>query len=411
MASTESSIIAARNEGIVSALCNHISDLSLDPKKISKEGFEEKEILSLFTGILQLTGGENSVKNKDEVMKWVKFANDFSCNDKTRESILKGFNEELATRSVLIGNGLSTSEADIIVYSALHSFVSCLSKSDFVQIPNVSRWMDYIQNTEDFGGAFEKIPVEKALFHPPASWSAILSNSDQNLKKSTKPSGETGKPAEPETKKSVKKKTPDDIKPTEEKNKAAKSGEERKKAVKKSSEGQKKTPAKKTVELNISALNIQVGLIRKAWKHPSADSLLVEEIELGDGNVRQVVSGLAKFCSTDDLTNRRVALITNVKPGKLRDVMSSGLVLCASNQDQTVVEPLLPPEKSTPGERISFLGYEGKPEDVLNPKKKQLEKITPDLYTDDKGVATYKGIPFMTSAGPCTSSISKGTIK
>lgn len=58
-------------------------------------------------------------------MKWVKFANDFSCNDKTRESILKGFNEELATRSVLIGNGLSTSEADIIVYSALHSFVVC----------------------------------------------------------------------------------------------------------------------------------------------------------------------------------------------------------------------------------------------------------------------------------------------
>ncbi|CAH8280032.1 unnamed protein product [Arabidopsis lyrata] len=48
---------------------------------------------------------------------------------------------------------------------------------------------------------------------------------------------------------------------------------------------------------------------------------------------------------------------------------------------------------------------EGKPEDVLNPKKKQLEKITPGLYTDENGVATYKGIPFMTSAGPCTSRI------
>lgn len=33
------------------------------------------------------------------------------------------------------------------------------------------------------------------------------------------------------------------------------------------------------------------------------------------------------------------------------------------------------------------------------------------LFTDDKGVATFKGIPFMTSAGPCTSSISKGTVK
>jgi len=104
-------------------------------------------------------------------------------------------------------------------------------------------------------------------------------------------------------------------------------------------------------------------------------------------------------------------LITNVKPGKLRDVMSSGLVLCASSQDHTIVEPLTPPEGTIPGGRISFSGFEGKPEDVLNPKKKQLEKITPHLITDDKGVATYKGIPFMTSAGPCTSSISNASIK
>lgn len=77
---------------------------------------------------------------------------------------------------------------------------------------------------------------------------------------------------------------------------------------------------------------------------------------MGEGNVRQVVSGLAKFCSPEELTvsilpqirenhdhlnirfkclkfffflitqNRLVVLITNVKPGKLRDVMSAGLV-------------------------------------------------------------------------------------
>ncbi|KAG4982455.1 hypothetical protein JHK87_027204 [Glycine soja] len=39
--------------------------------------------------------------------------------------------------------------------------------------------------------------------------------------------------------------------------------------------------------------------------------------------------------------NRCVVLITNVKPGKLRDVMSQGLVLCASNEGPTIVEPLL----------------------------------------------------------------------
>lgn len=83
------------------------------------------------------------------------------------------------------------------------------------------------------------------------------------------------------------------------------------------------------------------------------------------------------------MKNRLVALITNVKPGKLRDVMSEGLVriffyqdqiiaklsvlshlfffslqvLCASNEDHSVVEPLLPPAGAKPGERVSFSGY------------------------------------------------------
>lgn len=95
-------------------------------------------------------------------------------------------------------------------------------------------------------------------------------------------------------------------------------------------------------------------------------SLLVEEIDVGEAKPRQVVSGLAKFCSPDDLTvfsffeliilstifisgspdqimellshvclwcftcifqSRHVVLITNVKPGKLRDVTSEGLVM------------------------------------------------------------------------------------
>nr|GEW89898.1 aminoacyl tRNA synthase complex-interacting multifunctional protein 1 isoform X2 [Tanacetum cinerariifolium] len=172
-----------------------------------------------------------------------------------------------------------------------------------------------------------------------------------------------------------------------------------------------KVPDNKDAELSVTLLNIQIGLIRKASKHPSADSLLVEEIDVGEGKVRQVVSGLAKYCSPDDLTNRLVALITNVKPGKLRDVVSEGLVLCASNADHTAVEPLIVPEGAKIGECVTFAGYEGKPEDVLNPKKKQLDKITPNLFTDDKGVATFKGVPFMTSAGPCTSSIPNGSVK
>eukprot|EP00897_Mesotaenium_endlicherianum_P010925 jgi/Mesen1/9861/ME000070S09143 len=86
-------------------------------------------------------------------------------------------------------------------------------------------------------------------------------------------------------------------------------------------------------------------------------------------------------------------------------------VLCASNEDHTQCQPLLPPLGAAIGERVSFQGHEGKPEEVLNPKKKQLEKILPELKTDGTGVAQYAGVPFMTSAGACTSPISNAFIK
>ncbi|CAI7746174.1 unnamed protein product [Closterium sp. NIES-54] len=83
----------------------------------------------------------------------------------------------------------------------------------------------------------------------------------------------------------------------------------------------------------------------------------------------------------------RVVVLTNVKPGKVRDVVSAGLVLCASNEDHTVCRPLQPPEGAAIGEKITFAGVDGKPEEVLNPKKKLFEKLQPFLRTDGTGVA------------------------
>ncbi|KAJ6806388.1 aminoacyl tRNA synthase complex-interacting multifunctional protein 1 [Iris pallida] len=356
----------SRNKAIVAALCNRFSDFSIDPKSFENESIGESDITSLFDNILRQSPNEHPLKNQDEVMKWVQFANTFPSEVGLCNAALKDLNEDLAQKSVLLGEGFQPSEADIVVFSAVHSFVSQLSEEDMQKFKNVIRWIDYIQNVEDFGGTLAKIVIKKPQF--------------EQLKKVSA-----------------------DGRAAAESKKSSKGKEEKKPSEKESSE--------KDTEISVTILNIQVGLIRKASKHPSADSLLVEEIDIGDGNLRQVVSGLAKYYSPDELTNRRVVLITNVKPGKLRDVLSSGLVLCASNEDHTVVEPLIPPEGASIGERVIFAGHEGKPDDVLNPKKKQLEKITPHLYTDDKGIATYKGIPFMTSAGPCTSKISRASIK
>ncbi|KAL2339479.1 hypothetical protein Fmac_007419 [Flemingia macrophylla] len=382
--------VDARKKSVVLALCKH---LSLDSSAVPADSLDS-DIKSLYLNIASASGYE--VNHSDEVLKWVEFAEAFPVAlDACLES-LKKLNDELSGKAVLLGNGLKPSEADVIVYSVIHSSLINLSDTNKAELQHVLRWLDYIQHNQEFVGLFEKILVQKPGFKPPVSKpdGAVEADSKSN-----------------KTEQSIKNVNKSETDISKDKNKAKEKPTGEKEPTKAKAKPADKEVTEKENEVSVSLLNIQVGLIRKAWKHPSADSLLVEEIDVGEAKLRQVVSGLAKYFSPDELTNRRVVLITNVKPGKLRDVVSEGLVLCASNEGPTVVEPLLPPEGAKIGERISFSGIDGKPEDVLNPKKKQLEKITPHLFTDDKGVATFKGIPFMTSGGPCTSSITRATIK
>ncbi|XP_058753132.1 uncharacterized protein LOC131626316 [Vicia villosa] len=389
--------VDSRKKSLVQALSKHFS---LNPTVIPA-GSLDGDIKSLYLSVTAASGHE--VHHSDEVLKWVAFVESFPVAlDESFEN-LKRLNDELSGKSVLLGNGLKPSEADVIVFSVVHPSLISLPDTNKEKLPHVLRWIDYIQHKQEFVGLFEEIVLQKPEFEPPVTKSVTAVETDlksnkteQSIKNASKPETDISKD---KNKAEVNGKATGDPEPAKAKAKA--------KATKPAG----KEVAEKENELSVSLLNIQVGLIRKAWKHPSADSLLVEEIDVGEAKLRQVVSGLAKYCNPDELTNRLVALITNVKPGKLRDVASEGLVLCASNEGSTIVEPLLPPEGAKIGERVSFAGIEGKPEDVLNPKKKQLEKITPHLFTDDSGVATFKGIPFMTSGGPCTSSISRATIK
>ncbi|TMW92298.1 hypothetical protein EJD97_013230 [Solanum chilense] len=383
---------ADRKQNIVSALCKHLSTLSLDPNSYSTN--LDKDIKSLCIDIFNSSPSGPSITKDNELMKWIEFASNFPVDSGTSLKALSELNEDLSKKSVILGNGLKISEADIVVFAAVHSSVISLSNSDRNKLPYLLRWMDYIQTKGDVGDAFQKILLEKVQFEPPAAKCVKKVEVESNAKKT-----------DTETKAA----SSSDVDSKKKNNTGVK-----KAAADNQTSAEKKLPEKvddKDKDISVSLLKLQIGHIKKAWKHPSAESLLVEEIDVGEAKCRQVVSGLAKFCSPEQLTNRLVVLVTNMKPSKLRDVISEGMVLCASNEDHTVVEPLVAPEGAKVGECISFAGHDGKPEDVLNPKKKQFEKIAVNLFTDDKGVATFKGIPFMTSAGPCTSSIPRATVK
>ncbi|KXZ47587.1 hypothetical protein GPECTOR_34g746 [Gonium pectorale] len=86
--------------------------------------------------------------------------------------------------------------------------------------------------------------------------------------------------------------------------------------------------------VDVSRLDVRVGRIVKAWKHPDADSLYVEEVDVGEDKPRQVVSGLVRFIpAADQLVGRRVVLLCNLKPAAMRGVQSQAMVLAATSKE------------------------------------------------------------------------------
>nr|XP_043635554.1 probable methionine--tRNA ligase [Erigeron canadensis] len=186
--------------------------------------------------------------------------------------------------------------------------------------------------------------------------------------------------------------------------------------------GKKERPAKSAAEskkpkstteqeITISRLDIRVGVIKEVQKHPDADSLYVEKIDVGEDQPRTVVSGLVKYIPLEEMQNRKVCVLCNLKPATMRGIKSHAMVLCANSGDHTKVELVEPPESAAIGERVVFSGFDGAPDDVLNPKKKVWETLQVDLHTDKDLIACFKDLPFTTSAGVCkVSTISDGPI-
>ncbi|XP_024024598.1 aminoacyl tRNA synthase complex-interacting multifunctional protein 1 isoform X2 [Morus notabilis] len=149
-------------------------------------------------------------------------------------------------------------------------------------------------------------------------------------------------------------------------------------------------------------LDIRVGRILKARRHEEADSLYVEEVDVGEPQPRIICSGLVNYIPLHLLQDARVVVLANLKPRNMRGVKSYGMLMAASDTCHSNVELLVPPEGSIPGDRIWF-GSEGEgegeaehqPPPPASPnqiqKKKIWEAVQPHLKTNDSCVATLLG--------------------
>ena len=107
----------------------------------------------------------------------------------------------------------------------------------------------------------------------------------------------------------------------------------------------KKKESKEEITIDdFGKVELKVGTIVQCEKHPKADRLLVEQVDMGDEN-RQIVSGIAGTYKPEELIGKQVVVVTNLKPVKLRGVDSNGMILCAADKEGLSV---VSPEKEMP---------------------------------------------------------------
>lgn len=294
-------------------------------------------------------------------------------------------NNALRNSTFVVPNSVKPSEIDNKLFNAVKPLIPELL-SDNTKISNnrhIIRWFDFLQNQDTCNDEKIKIDLNIKL--------------EREIKeKPKKVSGKDSKaePVEKESKDTQKKESqPPKGKPTDPEAIAkAKAAKEAKKAAKAKANAEAQAKAKaEQVPPNPSMIDIRVGFIEKAIKHPDADALYVSTIQMGDedGNPRTVCSGLVKHFELEEMQKRYVIVIANLKPVTMRGIKSSAMVLCASNEDGKV-EFVNPPAGSKPGDKIFFQGFDGTPEKVLNPKKKIWETVQPHFTTTDDFAVVYK---------------------
>ena len=93
---------------------------------------------------------------------------------------------------------------------------------------------------------------------------------------------------------------------------------------------------------------IKIGQVKEAEKIEKSDKLLKLQVDIGEDKPRQIVAGLAKFYSPEELIDRKICVVANLQPAKLFGTLSEGMVLATGESGAL----LAPDENGKVGERI-----------------------------------------------------------
>ena len=137
-------------------------------------------------------------------------------------------------------------------------------------------------------------------------------------------------------------------------------------------------------------LNLKVARIIDARIHPNADNLYVVDIDLGREK-RQLVAGLKRHYTIDELKNKKIIVITNLKHAKLSGIESQGMLLAGDDGTDVGV---LTVSDSNPGDKVYFEGFENSNKEISFDEFLKINMRIDDnkVYFENKELKTDKEI-------------------
>jgi len=99
-----------------------------------------------------------------------------------------------------------------------------------------------------------------------------------------------------------------------------------------------------------SKMDLRVGKITKAEPVTGSRNLIKMHIDVGEGETRQAVAGIAQYYSAKELEGRQVAVIANLQPKRMFGIESNVMILAA--EDEKTVSILLPDRPVKLGSKI-----------------------------------------------------------
>ena len=95
-------------------------------------------------------------------------------------------------------------------------------------------------------------------------------------------------------------------------------------------------------------MHLRTAKVIACEKVDKSDKLLLLRLQVGE-EIRQVVSGIAQYYTPEYLVGKTVVLVANLKPAKIRGVISNGMILCADNGKDVI---FVTPEKETDSGKV-----------------------------------------------------------